>query len=527
MSALEVLRQIKQARRGTNAAKKIVEWGNADFINEIGIENLSRRDLRNHLEARDLDTSGTRLELIERLRSSLGDEQLHKFAYTETIDTEFQIQADIEERGSVYVCGNNSKGELGVGDLETRSNFVVIPQLRGQHVNSVVVGVDLCYAITDEHDVFVWGGGGVGRTGLNKPKASGDTGLVVDTSKNYMEPQLVKDLSGEEVVSMSVGLSHCMAVGKGGDLFIWGDGHSGQLGLGDLLPHPSIVINNSFPSVQQAAAGSNHSVVLTKGGQIYTWGHTQNGRLGVGSSENVGAPESERYFCSLPRRIETLEVIRQVSCGSDHTLAYGASGVWAWGNGAGGKLGLGDNNDRADPCQVPALLGKFVMQICAGHWHSLALICYPPLLGGGWIYSWGSGFHGQLGQGLKNVGLTPMLVDYFMQIHVHVKFIACGSHHCAAITKEGELYTWGSNHNDCLGRKIDERDVTFSSTPGHVGGFGALVNKIGRGLPRVVACGREFTIVATCPYEGPNLEVAKKLEEEVRMRQKEEELVAK
>ena len=51
MSALDVLRQIKQARRQQTGVAKIVEWGNADYINSIGgIENLTRKDLRNHLE---------------------------------------------------------------------------------------------------------------------------------------------------------------------------------------------------------------------------------------------------------------------------------------------------------------------------------------------------------------------------------------------------------------------------------------------------------------------------------------------
>ena len=51
MSALDVLRQIKQARRQQTGVTKIVEWGNADYINSIGgIENLTRKDLRNHLE---------------------------------------------------------------------------------------------------------------------------------------------------------------------------------------------------------------------------------------------------------------------------------------------------------------------------------------------------------------------------------------------------------------------------------------------------------------------------------------------
>lgn len=117
MSALDVLRQIKQLRRTQTANAKVVEWGSADFINSVGLENLTRKELRNHLEARDLDTAGTRLELLERLRSSLSDEQLHKFAYTETLDTDQLIQADLEERGSVYVCGLNDKGQLGETSL--------------------------------------------------------------------------------------------------------------------------------------------------------------------------------------------------------------------------------------------------------------------------------------------------------------------------------------------------------------------------------------------------------------------------
>ena len=203
MSALDVLRQIKAARRANQSTVKIVEWGNAEYINSIGIDNLTRKELRNHLEARDLETSGTRLELLERLRGSLVDEQLHKFAYVETLDTEQAIEADLEERGSVYVTGSNHKGQLGLGDKEPRRNFSVVPQLRGIGVIYVTSSNDMCYAVTEEHDVYVWGGAGVGRTGLNLAllkKSVTDAAPV----NNWMEPQIVGDLAGEEVSSKSI-----------------------------------------------------------------------------------------------------------------------------------------------------------------------------------------------------------------------------------------------------------------------------------------------------------------------------------
>ncbi len=395
MSALDVLRQIKQARRAGagDKDKKVVEWGNADYINDIGVENLPRRELRNHLEARDLDVNGTRLELIDRLRSSLTDEQLHKFAYTETIDTEMLIQADLEERGSVYVCGINNKGQLGMGDMENRKFFTCLPQLRGAGIVHVTTNHDMAYALSAEYDVFTWGGGGVGRTGLNPRDGNkqNDARLF-----NYLEPTIVTDLSGEECINVAVGSSHALACGKGGDCFVWGDGDSGQLGLGDLKHHHTVAVNNSFPPVGDVGCGSNHSMILTKEGLVYSWGHSVNGRLGIGASERLGAKENERFYFPIPSHITTLEKIDKIACGADHTLAVGLSGVWSWGNGSGGRLGLGDNNDRFDPCLVPRVKGKTILDVSAGVWHSAAIVSYPPMIEGGWLYTWGSGYHGQL-----------------------------------------------------------------------------------------------------------------------------------
>lgn len=195
----------------------------------------------------------------------------------------------------------------------------------------------------------------------------------------------------------------------------------------------------------------NQSISLT---QVYAWGHGANGRLGIGDTERVGAEESQRFFFSVPTHLKTLEAITQVSCGADHTLAFGVSGVWAWGNGSGGKLGMGDNTDRTDPCLVPKFRGKSVLQVAAGTWHSMALILYPPMVRGGWIYTWGSGYHGQLAQGSVAISPLPELVEYFPGVHLLVKLMAAGSHHCLAVTGDNELYSWGSNVNGCLGRCV-------------------------------------------------------------------------
>lgn len=55
-----------------------------------------------------------------------------------------------------------------MGDLETRFFFTPIPSLRGVGVSKVSSGQDMTYAITEDFNVYVWGGGGVSFTGIKK-----------------------------------------------------------------------------------------------------------------------------------------------------------------------------------------------------------------------------------------------------------------------------------------------------------------------------------------------------------------------
>ena len=125
------------------------------------------------------------------------------------------------------------------------------------------------------------------------------------------------------------------------------------------------------------------------------------------------------------------------------------------------------------------------------------------------IFPLGSGFVGQLALGNVCRASTPALVLDFCEEGLSVKQIICGSRHNAAITNHGHLYTWGSQ--TALGRKID---LPFTPHPGIVAEFGKIVDRIGRGLPMSVACGREYTIVATHPYDGPTEAEAIRLADE-------------
>ena len=84
------------------------------------------------------------------------------------------------------------------------------------------------------------------------------------------------------------------------------------------------------------------------------------------------------------------------------------------------------------------------------------------MLGSGWVYSWGSGYHGQLGLGKVQVQLAPACVESLRRRNLSARSIQLGSHHSACIAMDGELYTWGSNLHGCLGHAIRDKRAAAS-----------------------------------------------------------------
>jgi hypothetical protein len=295
MAALDVVNKLRQKNRDANSSLSggkfppDYPWGTLAVLSGREVSHMARQELRNHLEARDLSAVGNKRQLVERLAKSVLEEMTRLHADKEQAD--FELQADLEERGCVYGVGTNSGGQLGVGDLEHRSYFTAVQATRGLGVNYVATGYDMTFAVTDDHDVLVWGGRGVGPMGLEMdPEDSDEADL-------YLEPRPVRDLAGEEVVRIAVGSSHAAAISQGGDVYCWGHNNAGQLGQSTYATHHTPVLVQGLhegAAVCQISTGENHTLALTTSGAIYSWGHGQDGRLGVGTSWRVGVPEKEK-----------------------------------------------------------------------------------------------------------------------------------------------------------------------------------------------------------------------------------------
>eukprot|EP00906_Rhabdomonas_costata_P028991 RCo040952 len=141
-------------------------------------------------------------------------------------------------------------------------------------------------------------------------------------------PRRVAGIPGQDIVKISAGARHSMALTSSGALLTWGDGSHGRLGHGDVQnqPEPKLVAALQGKHILAISAGESHSMALTREG-LYTWGKGEFGRLGHGDSEDQLTP---RLVTGLPA-----ERVSAISAGGHHSMALATEGVYTWGGGAG------------------------------------------------------------------------------------------------------------------------------------------------------------------------------------------------
>eukprot|EP00118_Oscarella_pearsei_P022140 m.252836 g.252836 ORF g.252836 m.252836 type:complete len:3992 (+) comp40356_c1_seq2:177-12152(+) len=171
---------------------------------------------------------------------------------------------------------------------------------------------------------------------------------------------------------------------------------------------------------------------------VFVWGLNDKNQLGGLDGSKVKTPIKSPTLCPLS--------VVQVVGGSKCLLALTEDGkVYACGEGLNGRLGLGHSKNVPKPEQIEALSRYVVKKIAvhSGGRHCLAITA------DGKLFSWGEGDNGKLGHGDKQSLETPKLVEALKA--KRIRDIACGSAHSAAVTSNGELFTWGLGDYGRLG----------------------------------------------------------------------------
>ncbi|CAH8311086.1 unnamed protein product [Eruca vesicaria subsp. sativa] len=227
---------------------------------------------------------------------------------------------------------------------------------------------------------------------------------------------------------------------------------------------PSLVSVGLGVRITSVATGGRHTLALSDIGQVWGWGYGGEGQLGLGSRiKMVSAPHlipflespgsgKERSFVLHQGTATTSRVpgqyIKAISCGGRHSAAItvaDAGGLITFGWGLYGQCGHGNTNDQLRPMAVSEVQNVQMESVAAGLWHTICISS------DGKVFAFGGNQFGQLGTGTDHAETIPRLLDGQNMESKHAIAVSCGARHSVVLADDGQLLCWGWNKYGQLG----------------------------------------------------------------------------
>ncbi|KAK2637365.1 hypothetical protein Ddye_032157 [Dipteronia dyeriana] len=360
-----------------------------------------------------------------------------------------------------------------------------------------------CAAVTESGEIFTWGW----KECIPSGKVFGDPSVGKSSEKDVVErqsPFLTVQVSPSSQGSRSSGGTLCDIDSRGS-----GEEsskrrrisaakqatESSSSGDENLSALPCLVTLNPGVRIATVAAGGRHTLALSDVGQVWGWGYGGEGQLGLGSRirmvstphpipciESYGKDRSAALRGSMSTEGPGYRVpgsyVKGIACGGRHSAVITDAGaVLTFGWGLYGQCGQGSTDDELSPICVSSLLGIRIEGVAAGLWHTICISS------DGDIYAFGGNQFGQLGTGGDQAETLPRLLDAPGLENVRAKVVSCGARHNAVIAEDGKVFCWGWNKYGQLGLG----DVIDRNVPCQVTIEGCV--------PKNVACGWWHTLL--------------------------------
>ncbi len=324
---------------------------------------------------------------------------------------------------AAFGWGGNKKGEVGNGSNE---NFVPTPaSISGlSFVTAVSSGLRHSLSLRADGSVFAWGSNGFGQLGI-------------EAAVNVRSPEQIPGISN--ATAISAGGQHSLVLLEDGTVRAFGNDEFGQVGNGtftELIEKPVAV--QGLSNVVAISAGEDHSLALLSNGTVWAWGNDEHGQLGNGATRNS----------DVPVQVTGLTGVKAIATGGQFSMALLEDGkVEAWGFDGRGQIGnlsvLAEETETAEtsvPVEVEGLSG--VTAIAAGRDHALAL------LESGKVDGWGDDSEGEVGNGARTSAVRNATEVSGL---TGVKQISAGNEESAAVLGSGAVMSWGQNSSGNLG----------------------------------------------------------------------------
>lgn len=345
----------------------------------------------------------------------------------------------VTDEGITMTFGRNDKGQLGVGDTETKTLPVVVNALKGIDVVAAACGRSHTLFLTSDGIVFACGDNKMGQCGTNQQSV-----------QQITTPTRIAFKENKRIVKIACGAEFSMIVDSDGRLYSFGHPEHGQLGHNsegkyftsgnkyafhcEYAPRRIVTyIEKSREGhvtpvddvqIVDVACGTNHTLAVDRRHRCYSWGFAGYHRLGHSETKNELVPRSIRVF-DAPS--SSGRGASRVYAGATHSMALDMNGLlYFWGqNKSSGEATMYPKN-------VPDLCGwKINAVACANR--SIFVIADDMCI------SWGpSPTYGELGYGEGKSKSSTTAQEVKTLDGIHAFEVACGFGHTMIIARDSK-----------------------------------------------------------------------------------------
>jgi alpha-tubulin suppressor-like RCC1 family protein len=322
------------------------------------------------------------------------------------------------------VSDGTAPDSLGLGHNGPLPSFTLAKVPGLANVVAAAAGWNCAFAVLGDGRLLAWGKNPNGRLGTTT-QAQMET--LASWSPNASNKPLPL-ATPFDAVDVSAGDEHALALARDGSVYVWGVGKDGQLGIGPMpvinfktrtpaamgfMPVPVRVPD--LGEVIAISAGKSHSLALLKNGTVRAWGRNREGQLGDGTTANRDRPIAVPGLRDVvaiaaggaslallangtvmgwgqlsgdsapqlaPAPVPGVRGVRAIAAGSAHAVALTDAGtVFTWGDNSHSQLGRGRGDSTNTAGQIKELTG--VQSIASRHETTVAV------LASGRIMTWG------------------------------------------------------------------------------------------------------------------------------------------